>query len=186
MIGLCQALAQLVDHRLGQQSQGHLAQSNMEVEGAGAFPAQVLIKTVELLDVPTISKVGGQGWHFRSCRGAAKALKVIIFGPFARALNIAKAGLVAAAAAWMEAFSGDSKTGPVTKEGFWAQSSIMLLQNFGLTQRSQQIKRGRISDIIEQFDGEMLDVGHEQGPGPVLGLRQDLLSQFEHFLGSRG
>src|ERR1035437_3070073 len=56
--GRTQALAQLVDEPLGQQGQGHLSQPDVEVQGAGAFPAQVLIKAKELLDVPTIRKSG--------------------------------------------------------------------------------------------------------------------------------
>ena len=54
-----QTLAQLMDERLGQEGHGHLSVPDVEVQGARAFPAEVLIKAKELLDLPTVGKVGG-------------------------------------------------------------------------------------------------------------------------------
>ena len=59
-----QALAELVEERLGQQGQSHLPEADVEIQGAGALPAEGLLETVKLLEVPTIGKVLGQGRHF--------------------------------------------------------------------------------------------------------------------------
>jgi hypothetical protein len=59
--GFPQALAQLMDDRLGHQRQGHLPEPDVEVQGASSLPAEVLIEAKELLDVPTIGKIGRQG-----------------------------------------------------------------------------------------------------------------------------
>jgi hypothetical protein len=45
--------------------------------------------------------------------GAAEAFEVIVFRPFAGALDVAVAGLAQGAAAGLEAFGGDGKAGPV-------------------------------------------------------------------------
>src|ERR1039458_8939775 len=51
--GRPQALAQLVDDRLGQQGQGHLTQADVEVQGAGTLPAQMLVETEEFHPLPS-------------------------------------------------------------------------------------------------------------------------------------
>ena len=48
--------------------------ANVEIEGAGAVPAQRLIELEELLDVPTLRKVLGQGGNFASAARAQEAL----------------------------------------------------------------------------------------------------------------
>jgi len=55
--GGAQAAAQLMDQRLSDQRQGHLSQANVQVEGAGPFPTQVLVKAEELLDVPAVGEI---------------------------------------------------------------------------------------------------------------------------------
>ena len=72
---LAQTLAELMDERLGNQGQVHLPGANIQVECAGPFPAQVLLEAEELLNVPTVGKIAGQGWHPRAGPVQAKPLK---------------------------------------------------------------------------------------------------------------
>lgn len=61
----------------------------------------------------------------------------------------------------------------------------MALEIGGLTERDQQVKRGVLADMIQQFDHEMLDIRHEQGPLGLVG-GEDLLGQLERFPGGGG
>lgn len=159
-----QALAQLVDGGLSHQRHGHLAQTDVEVEGASAFPTQILVEAVELLDMPTVGELGRQGRDFRASAGASEALEVIVLGPLAGALNVTVARLGQGAAPWLEGLARDSKTGPVRGEGTGRQSSVVELQSFCLAQWDQQIKRGVAPDIVQEFPGEVFHVGDDQGP----------------------
>ena len=70
-VGLGQALAQLLNQRLGDQGQGHLAQTDIKIEGAGAPPTQVLIVAEELFDVPAVGEVTGEGGDLLARGGSA-------------------------------------------------------------------------------------------------------------------
>src|SRR6266436_347265 len=155
----------------------------MKDEGARALPAQVLIETKELLNMPTIRKLGRESWHFRARSRTAEALEVILLRCFAGALDVAVASLGTSCAPRMERLGGDRITGPVAEERLIGQSLVLFLQRLGLAQRSQQIKHGVLSDVIEQFHREVFDIGHDEGAWLVL-LRvgQDLLGQLEQFL----
>src|SRR5512139_2145152 len=132
--GRTQALPKLMDERLGQQGHNHLTQANMQIEGAGAFPAQALIKTVELFDVPTIRKVGSQGRYFRAGRRAGEALKVVVLRLLARALNVAIVRSTGDGAPGVERFGRNRKTSPVPDKSRLGQSLVIFLQSGGLTQ----------------------------------------------------
>ncbi len=38
----------------------------------------------------------------------------------------------------------------------------MFLECIGVAQRHQQIKGGVLANVVEQFDGEVLDIGHDE------------------------
>lgn len=52
--GRAEALAELVTNGLGNERHRHLAEANIEVQGAGTFPAEFLIGIEELLDMPAL------------------------------------------------------------------------------------------------------------------------------------
>lgn len=60
----------------------------------------------------------------------------------------------------------------------------MALKFGGLAQRNQQIERGVLADMIQQFDRKMLDIRHEQRS--LLSGGQDLLGQLEYLLRGGG
>src|SRR2546426_5876817 len=84
-----QAAAQLMDESLSQQGHGHLSQANMQVEGTGAFPTQVLVEAEELFDVPAVRKIASQGRHLGTSAGASEAFEVVVLGLLSGALNVA-------------------------------------------------------------------------------------------------
>src|SRR6266550_5989489 len=171
-----------MDQALCHQGQGHLSQADVKVQGAGTFPAQVLIEAEELFDVPAIREVDGQGWYFQASPGAGEALEVIILGAFAGALNVTVAWIGQGAAPGLESFGGDGKAGPMRDEHLLGQSSVVLLEIFGMAQRDQQIKRGVLTNVVQQFHCEVLDIGNNERL-LVLRAGQDLLSQLEQLLG---
>src|SRR5262245_40437046 len=114
--GRAQALAQLVDEALGNQGHGHLARTDVKVQGAGAFPAQVLIEAEELLDVPALWEVGAQGSDLAARASAGEALEVKLLGAFAGALNVTVARIGQGAAPWMEGFGGNREASPLLEE----------------------------------------------------------------------
>ena len=60
--GSTEALAELVGGGLSDESQGHLAVPDMEVEGSGAVPAERLIGLEELFNVPAFGIVVTKEW----------------------------------------------------------------------------------------------------------------------------
>ena len=174
--GCTQALAQLVDDGLGEQGHGHLPLADMKIERACLLPAQVLIETEELLNVPPIRKIFSQGGHFLARRSAGEGLEVIIFRPFYRTLNIAVQRFSGSGAAGGKSFGGDGKTGPMTDEAFRRQSSTMILESLGMTQGDQQIKNRVFSDVvIQQFHCEVLNIGDDEGALALFRTGEDLL-----------
>lgn len=182
--GRTQALSELADERLCDQGQGHLPQTNVKIECACALPTQILFESEKLFDVPAFGKIRGQGRHFRAWAGAAKSLEMIGLGAFAGALDKAPARFVDGGAPGQERFAGGGKTGPVPGERVLRQGSVVALKVGGLAQRNQQIERGVLADMVQQFDRKMLDIGHEQRS--LLRGGQDLLRQLEHLLGGGG
>ena len=59
--GRAKASAQWVDGGLGEKGQGHVAVADVEVERAGAFPAERLVGVEEFFDVPAVGEVAGEG-----------------------------------------------------------------------------------------------------------------------------
>src|SRR5262249_3566748 len=90
--GIANSLPELMNHRLGEQSHGHLAIADVEVESAGALPTQILIELEKLFDVPALGKVLRHGFDLGSVRATKKALELI----FLRALTGALHELIAA------------------------------------------------------------------------------------------
>ncbi len=161
--GFPQALAQLVEDRLRQHRQGHLPEPDVEIQGARTVPAEVLIEAKELLNVPMIRKTNRQGWHLRAGRRAAEAFEVIVLRTLAGALNGAVTRFGHGAAPGREWFSGVGQTGPVTDEGCLGQGAVVTLERAGLAQRHQQVKRGVLAHLIQQFHREVLAVRHQEG-----------------------
>ena len=60
-VGLAEQAAQTVEHGLGDQRHGHLAVTDVEVHRSGPVPSQGLMGAEELLDVPPLGIVPGQG-----------------------------------------------------------------------------------------------------------------------------
>ena len=179
---LTQTLAELMDEGLGHQGQAHLPGANIQIECAGSFPTQVLLEAEELLNVPAVGKIPGQGGHLRTGPGASKAFEMIVLGPLAGALNITIARLDCGRAAGLEGLGGNGEPGPMRLEVFRRERSISVLEGGGLSQWRQQVE-GRVRpDVIEEFSREVLAVGDDEG---ALALRvgQDLLGQWEQFLG---
>src|SRR6266496_4153425 len=77
-----------MDGSLGHQHHCQVTVADIEVEGSGAVPAQSLIEFKELLDVPTLRIVPGQGGNLRTLGSAQEALVVMIFFAAAAALNV--------------------------------------------------------------------------------------------------
>ena len=82
----------------------------------------------------------------------------------------------------MERFGGDGKASPVTNEHLLGQRSIVFLEGWGLAQGNQQVKGSVLAHVVQQFDGEVFDIGHHEG-ALVLGRGQDLFSQLKQLLG---
>ena len=54
-----------MEGRLGDHPHRQMTVADIEVERSGAMPAQRLIEFKELLDLPALRKVLGQGGHLR-------------------------------------------------------------------------------------------------------------------------
>jgi hypothetical protein len=80
--GIAEALAELVACGLGNESRGHLAEANIEVHGAGALPAEVLIGIEELLDMPALRIMDGQVDDFVAITSGEECLMVEVGGAF--------------------------------------------------------------------------------------------------------
>ncbi len=85
--GIAEALVELMADGLGDERQGHLTESDVEVEGAGAFPAEGLIGVKELLDMPALGVVDGQVEDLVAIAGSAEGLVVEVGGSFPGALD---------------------------------------------------------------------------------------------------
>ena len=109
-----QAAAQLMDESLSQQGHGHLSQANMQVEGTGAFPTQVLVEAEELFDVPAVRKIASQGRHLGTSAGASEAFEVVVLGLLSGGLNVAIARRGQGSAAGVESFASNGKASVIT------------------------------------------------------------------------
>src|SRR5439155_7540155 len=152
-----QAAAQLMDESLSQQGHGHLSQANMQVEGTGAFPTQVLVEAEELFDVPAVRKIASQGRHLGTSAGASEAFEVVVLGLLSGALNVAIARRGRGSAAGVESFASNGKAGPLGGELLRRQRAIMFLEGGGLAQWCQQVKRSLRSDLIKELQDEVFE-----------------------------
>jgi hypothetical protein len=75
-----EALAKLVTDRLGDEGHGHLTEADVEVQSAGAFPAQGLIGIEEFLDMPALRVVDGQVENLVAIAGSQKGFIVESWG----------------------------------------------------------------------------------------------------------
>lgn len=184
VIGRAQALAQLVNQRLRHQGHGHLAQADVQVERASALPAQILVETKELFDMPAIRKIARQGRHFRPLAGAGESFEMIVLGKFSRALNIAVARLGEGGADRVEGLDGGGEARPVPRKFFWRDLLIVRLQSLAVAQRHEQVKAGLLADAVQQFGAEVLDIGHDQRAG-LKRRGKNLLSHLEELAGGQ-
>ncbi len=79
---ISEALAELVACSLGNESSGHLTEANIEVHGAGALPAELLIGIEELLDMPALRIMNGQVDDFVAITSGEEGLMMEVGGAF--------------------------------------------------------------------------------------------------------
>jgi hypothetical protein len=84
---MAEALAELVAGGLGDEGHRHLPEANIEVEGAGAFPAESLLGIEEFLDMPALGVVDGQVDDLVAIAGSEEGLRVERFGNFLRSVG---------------------------------------------------------------------------------------------------
>lgn len=82
-----QALPQLVEGSMGDEGQTHLPWAAAEVQGAGTFPGQILRSTKELLDVPALRIIVGEGLDFILIGSGVEGFEVIGAGGSPAALD---------------------------------------------------------------------------------------------------
>src|SRR5208283_4278166 len=106
----------LMDHRLGYQSQTHVTEADVQVQSAGPIPTQALLETEELLNMPAVRKVPGQGRNFRASRGAGEGFVMVVLRPLSGALEVAVAGRGQGAAGGIKALHRRGESSPVRGE----------------------------------------------------------------------
>lgn len=180
---LAQSLAELIEGGLGEEGEAHLAVADMEVEGAGALPAQGLVVVKELLDVPAFGEVDDETFDLvASIVGAKEPLEVIVGGPLAAALD--PLGQWGSTRAANERTAGGRQTGPLRAEGVGRQA-LPLATVIGLLRHGDQERPALPgAHLIEQLEGEVFAVGQDQG-GAIVG-GQDALGQGQQFQGGLG
>jgi len=178
--GLTQTLTQLMEDGLSHEGERHLAVANMEVEGAGALPAQGLVVVEELLDVPAFGEIEDEALDFIALVvGAKESFEVVVGGPFATALDpLGQCGAVRAA---IEGSTGGGQAGPLRAERLRWQAlplaTIVPLLGHG----NQEGPTLAGAHLIEQLEGEVFTVGQDQG-GTIVG-GQNALGQRQQLQG---
>src|SRR5258707_3295368 len=140
-----------MNHGLSHQSQTHLAQADIEVEGAGALPTQALVKAEELLDVPAARKIPGQGRNFGTSRCTGEGLVVVILSPFSGALDVAITGLAQGASRGNKALHCNGEASPVSRKLLGRTIPVTSRLRSAITHWHQQIKIAVAPNQIEHL-----------------------------------
>ena len=177
VVGLAEAFPQGMKTGLCQESHGHASIANVEVEGAGAFPAQGLIGVEEFLDMPTLGVMDSQVFDLVAGGGGDKGLEPVVGAPFPGALD----DLVEkrAAVLEMEGSGGGGETGPTGGKAVGVKGSEFATGGTPLGQGSHHIEGRFAENVFEEVDGDVLGVGEEQGRGA--GGRENACGQVEQF-----
>lgn len=185
--GFSEALAQLVNGGLGEQSHGHLSVADVEIEGSGALPAEGLIEFEEFFDMPALGIGNGEILDFIAIGSGQERLVVIVLGALSAALNESIARLAGTAVAHAEGRFGSRIASPSRMEGICLE---VFAAGFGRRgwHGHEQIEAGFFADPVDEFGAVMFAVGHYEGR--LIGCRvEDALAQCEQIgsgLGHRG
>ena len=85
--GISESFSELVTDGLGDESHRHLTEANVEVQGAGAFPTEMLIGIEEFLDMPALWVMDSQVDDLVAIAGSQEGFMVEFFGVFSGTLD---------------------------------------------------------------------------------------------------
>lgn len=160
--GFSEALAQLVNGGLGEQSHGHLSVADVEVEGSSALPAESLIEFEELLDMPALGIGDGEILDFIAIGRGQERLVVIVLWALSAALNESIARLAGAAVAHVEGSFGSRIASPSGMEGIRLEVLAAGSGRWGW-HGHEQIEGGFFADLVDEFGAVVFAVGHYEG-----------------------
>ena len=84
---ISESFTQLIGNSLSNKGHRHLAKSDIEVQGAGSFPAEILVGIEEFLDVPSLGIMDTEVQDFVAIMSGKESIVLEVGWIFSGALN---------------------------------------------------------------------------------------------------
>lgn len=164
-----QALAKLMEGRLGDEGQAHMAVADIQVEGTRSIPSEGLMVLEELLDMPSVRVILGQRLDFVASAGAQEGLEEVVGSADTGALKKLDQGEIRAVVEVKGALQG-RESRPLFGEGELGQDRSLGGGSLAGGHGRQEIEAALADHRFEEFTGAMFLVGEDKWPGLLFGL----------------